>query len=158
MTLSTSSETFQGWANYETWNVALYIQNEYDLYTMAKQMAEHGYKSLSHMLVELCGPVTPDGVYWKHADLDITELNEMLADLWYKLLDLVMSLNSLHNTLFVTFMSYQSNAISMLRQGQTGDEILEILDSICDTSEQQNSTAIAEDFSGNPVTDFWVYV
>lgn len=65
-----------------------------------------------------------------------------------------MSLNSLHNTLFVTFMSYQSNAISMLRQGQTGDEILEILDSICGDSEQQNSTAIAEDFSGNPVTDF----
>ena len=48
----------------------------------------------------------------------------------------------------------KSVAISLLRKGNNGAQILEILDAICEDSEQQNSTAIAEDFSGAPVTDF----
>ena len=48
----------------------------------------------------------------------------------------------------------KSVAISLLRKGNNGAQILEILNSICEDSEQQNSTVIAEDFSGAPVTDF----
>ena len=44
--------------------------------------------------------------------------------------------------------------ISLLRKGQNGAQILEILDSICEDSEQQNSTANVVDFSGAQVTDF----
>ena len=73
--------TYNGWTNYETWNVALWLGNDEGLYHLAQQWAEHGYKSLSHQLEELYGAVTPDGVYWKHADLNINELNEMLAEL-----------------------------------------------------------------------------
>jgi len=76
-----TNDTYNGWANYETWNVALYIQNDYGMYQLARMYRHHGYKSLSHMLEESYGSVTPDGVYWKHADLDIDELNEMLEDL-----------------------------------------------------------------------------
>ena len=72
--------TFNGWKNYETWNVALWLQNDYPLYQMAQQWAEHGYKSLSHQLIEL-GPETPDGVRWDDASLDIARLNEMLQDI-----------------------------------------------------------------------------
>ncbi len=75
------TDTYNGWANYETWNVALYIQNEFPMYEMARMFRHHGYKALSHMLEESFGSVTPDGVYWKHADLDIDELNEMLSEL-----------------------------------------------------------------------------
>ena len=69
-----------GWANYETWNVALYINNDEGLYRMGQEWAEHGYKSLSHMLMEL-SPATPDGVKWDDPALDISELNEMLQEL-----------------------------------------------------------------------------
>ena len=30
-------DTYQGWANYETWNVALWIQNTEEIYNIAKQ-------------------------------------------------------------------------------------------------------------------------
>ena len=76
-----SDTTFNGWANYETWNVSLYIQNDYPMYQMAREWARHGYKSLSHMLTECFGPLTPDGVSWHDSQLDIDELNEMLEDL-----------------------------------------------------------------------------
>ena len=44
--------------------------------------------------------------------------------------------------------------ISLLRKGKNGSQILEILNSICEDSEQQNSTVNAVDFSGAPVADF----
>ena len=71
--------TYNGWANYETWNVALWLGNDEGLYEMARMYRHHGYKSLSHMLTELC-PGTPDGVAWYDPNLDIDELNEMLED------------------------------------------------------------------------------
>ena len=45
-------------------------------------------------------------------------------------------------------------AISLLRKGNNGAQILEILDSLCEDSEQQKSTANVVDFSGAPVADF----
>ena len=79
-TQTMTSETYNGWANYETWNVALWLGNDERMYNFARMFAEHGYKSLAHLLVESFGAVTPDGVYWKHADLDITALNELLQE------------------------------------------------------------------------------
>jgi hypothetical protein len=79
-TQTMTSETYNGWANYETWNVALWLGNDESMYDMARMFAVHGYKSLSHLLIESFGAVTPDGVYWQHADLDITALNEMLLE------------------------------------------------------------------------------
>ena len=76
-----TNETYNGFANYETWNVALWLKNDERMYRMARMFRDHGYKSLSHMLEESFTAVTPDGVYWKHADLDIDHLNEMLEDL-----------------------------------------------------------------------------
>lgn len=73
--------TYNGWANYETWNVALWLGNDEGLYHLARGYRHHGYKSLSHVLVELYGTNTPDGVNWQDSELDITELNEMLEEL-----------------------------------------------------------------------------
>ncbi len=81
-TYQTSIEdtTFNGWTNYETWNVALWLGNDEGLYEMAKGWAEHGYKSLSHMLMEF-SPATPDGVKWDDASINICEIDEMMEEL-----------------------------------------------------------------------------
>jgi len=73
--------TYNGWTNYETWNVALWIGNDEGMYHMARMYRHHGYKSLSHMLEESYGSMTPDGVRWDDDSLDIVELNEMLEEL-----------------------------------------------------------------------------
>tara|TARA_B100000214_G_C23872420_1_gene583287 strand:- start:711 stop:965 length:255 start_codon:yes stop_codon:yes gene_type:complete len=80
-TMTQIDTTYNGWTNYETWNVSLYINNEYEMYKMARGWAEHGYKSLSHLLIETFGPKTPDGVKWNDDVLDIQELDEMLLEL-----------------------------------------------------------------------------
>jgi len=76
-----SAQTYNGWANYATWNVALWLQNDEEMYNLACMFAEHGYKSLSHLLVESFGANTPDGVHWKSPNLDVDALNEILQDL-----------------------------------------------------------------------------
>tara|TARA_R100001443_G_scaffold90782_1_gene97275 strand:+ start:6053 stop:6346 length:294 start_codon:yes stop_codon:yes gene_type:complete len=65
--------TYNGWTNYETWNVALWLGNDEGLYNLARDWAEHGYKSLSHMLIEM-SPATPDGVKWDDDKLNVIEL------------------------------------------------------------------------------------
>ena len=72
--------TYNGWANYETWNVALWLGNDEALYEEARIWRHHGYKSLAHQLKEFT-PATPDGVAWDDASLDIEELDEMMAEL-----------------------------------------------------------------------------
>ena len=73
--------TYNGWSNYETWNVALWIQNEYGFYSIALQCDD--YSEFVDAL-EGCGfnsKVTPDGVLWNDANLNLIELNEMIKDL-----------------------------------------------------------------------------
>ncbi len=74
-----TDQTYNGWTNYETWNVALWLGNDEGLYNMARMYKEHGYKSLSHMLMEM-STGTPDGVKWNDTNLNICELNDMLSD------------------------------------------------------------------------------
>ena len=71
--------TYNGWTNYETWNLALWLGNDEGLYNLARMYKEHGYKSLSHMLLEM-STGTPDGVKWNDTNLNSCELNDMLFD------------------------------------------------------------------------------
>jgi len=90
MTSSGIDTTYNGWANYETWNVALYIKNEYALYCLAREWVkeEHGqanvadYARFSQVLRRDGFDVkTPDGVRWDDEKLNHEELTEMLQEI-----------------------------------------------------------------------------
>jgi len=82
--------TYNGWTNYETWNVALYIQNEYPIYRDAYRYVKQcrrldekvEYTIFADVVARLYGPETPDGVSWTDiSQLDTSELDEMLEEL-----------------------------------------------------------------------------
>jgi len=74
-----TTATYNGWANYETWNVTLWIQNDEGLYNEAKQCAN--YQELVDLLYDCGSKETPDGVKWDDVKIDGLAVNEMMQDL-----------------------------------------------------------------------------
>jgi len=70
---------YNGWANWATWNVALWIQNDEATYKVAKHC--NSYDRLIPRLETMWGQMTPDGARWMDGTIDTAALNEMLADL-----------------------------------------------------------------------------
>jgi hypothetical protein len=72
-----------GWANYNTWNVSLWIGSDEALYHAAKDLAEDGfgYRAFVSEMEAWGLEETPDGVSWTADDLDIARLDEMMAEL-----------------------------------------------------------------------------
>jgi hypothetical protein len=79
MTTTLSNQTYNGYANYETWNVSLWIQNDVGLYDAAKRCAN--YQELVALLYDHGSTKTPDGVKWDDSKIDGIEINEMMQDL-----------------------------------------------------------------------------
>ena len=78
--MTKGEQGYNGWANYETWNVALWIGNDEGLYEWAKEYRHKGYEAFADSLREI-STETPDNVAWNDSGLDIEALNEMLAEL-----------------------------------------------------------------------------
>ena len=78
-TMIPERETYNGWANYETWNVALWLGNDENLYNVARRY--DSYDALIPRLEYMFGQMTPDGVRWMDPCIDTDEMDEMLADL-----------------------------------------------------------------------------
>lgn len=75
-------DMYNGWANYETWNVALWIENDEGLYSIARGFRHKGYEALAKELrEELNLRETPDGVAFNDSGLDVDELNAMLEEI-----------------------------------------------------------------------------
>tara|TARA_B100001939_G_scaffold318590_1_gene306118 strand:- start:483 stop:758 length:276 start_codon:yes stop_codon:yes gene_type:complete len=74
-------ETYNGWANYETWNVSLWIQNDPGMYRLARIKGHSGYDHLIPALEVNFGQMTPDGVRWMDPTIDTDEMDEMLEGL-----------------------------------------------------------------------------
>ena len=66
---------YNGWANYETWNVALWLQNDEKLYEMAIRNSK--YEILSSKIE---GSGTPDGIRWDDPRVDVKEIDLMLSE------------------------------------------------------------------------------
>ena len=81
-TLQQQDTTYQGWANYQTWNVSLWIGNDEFLYSEARRFRNRGYVAYAAYLRDELGLIeTPDQVAFNDSALDIDELDEMIADI-----------------------------------------------------------------------------
>jgi hypothetical protein len=77
--MTTATETYYNWANWATWNVSLWLQNDEAMYKIARKYDR--YDSLIPRLELNFGKITPDGARWMDPTIDTDALDKMLADL-----------------------------------------------------------------------------
>ncbi len=68
---------YNGWADWTTWNCALWIGNDEGLYNLAKDCVD--YIDFINNCFAFGLKKTPDGAEWEEAD--VFEMNEMMAEL-----------------------------------------------------------------------------
>jgi len=78
--------TYEGWKNYETWNVSLWINNTEPLYRAAVAFMEENPDPKNPYMAfilntKIIGIMTPDKVPYVSEKLDYEELNEMMREL-----------------------------------------------------------------------------
>jgi hypothetical protein len=78
--------TYEGWSNYATWNVSLWINNEYPYYQAAVEFMKNNPNSKNPYkdFVVDCGlseQRTPDKIAFISQELNYSELNEMMREL-----------------------------------------------------------------------------
>jgi hypothetical protein len=83
--MRTTKQTYEGWKNYETWNCALWINNDYPLYISATlfMKAYNGAKPYRDWvrIAGLENATTKDGCKWISDKLSYSELNDMMEGL-----------------------------------------------------------------------------
>ena len=71
-------EKYNGWADWTTWNCALWINNEQSIYNIAKDCND--YIDFLFEMQAMCGFYsTPDGADYGEANLD--EMNELIKEI-----------------------------------------------------------------------------
>jgi hypothetical protein len=75
-----TDQTYNGWTNYETWNVVLWIENDEDLYNLVNQFEIACYEDLLDVLYECGSKETPDGVKWTDPKINRAEINGDVFD------------------------------------------------------------------------------
>jgi len=72
--------SYNGWENYETWNVALWINNDQSLYNIAREAGD--YEAFAEFMTDLFNrPCTPDGVLYNDPAVNVIQLNSDVFDL-----------------------------------------------------------------------------
>ena len=72
-----SNKGYNGWANWTTWNCALWIQNDEGLYNIARSV--DSYFDFIIEMQEFDMLQTPDGASWTMADYD--EMSDLINEL-----------------------------------------------------------------------------
>jgi hypothetical protein len=75
--------TYNGWRNYATWNVALWIGNDEGLYETAKGCRDYSdfAEGMADARPDPIGFETPDGVSWADSALDVAALDDLIREL-----------------------------------------------------------------------------
>ena len=76
--LSDIQAKFNGWSDWTTWNVALWINNDSCYNSIAKECETYN-EFLYEMQYMIGSFATPDGADWGEADL--TEMGELIAEI-----------------------------------------------------------------------------
>lgn len=81
-----TEQTYNGFKNYETWNVRLWILNDEYLYYLATEIVQHGGTELPYKVFIRCMKnenklATDDGVKWDDPKIDTVAVNRMFAEL-----------------------------------------------------------------------------
>jgi hypothetical protein len=71
--------SYNGWTNYETWNVALWINNDEGLYNLALEVGN--YTDLVQYLADCGVTQTPDGVDYADPKVNIIQLESEVFDI-----------------------------------------------------------------------------
>ena len=71
--------TYNGWANYETWNVSLWLGNDEGLYNLIRRC--DSYKEVVFALLDCDITETGDGVNYNDVNIDENEMNEFISEL-----------------------------------------------------------------------------
>ena len=70
-------EKYNGWSDWTTWNVALWIRNDYGFYSIAKECKN--YADFLYEMHSMIGSfATPDGADWGEANIE--EMNEVIEE------------------------------------------------------------------------------
>jgi len=87
--------TYNGWTNYDTWNVALWFDNDEKLYNRLRAvLAEHPVATYEQVIehLKLENSMTPDKIAYLSPHLDHDELNAWVTEhsvtLWGSLKDI----------------------------------------------------------------------
>lgn len=70
---------YNGWSSYETWNIALWLQNDESLYNAAFEAGN--YENLLELLYDCGVKETPDGVNFWDPEVNVVELNSEIFDI-----------------------------------------------------------------------------
>ena len=69
---------YNGWTNYETWNVALWLGNDEGLYHLTRHASD--WQEAKRRLARVGLTETPDGVSYDDCGLDEQELDGLFAE------------------------------------------------------------------------------
>ena len=73
---------YNGWKNYETWNVNLWLSNDEGLYRLVVNYGkEVTYRDFAKIYLNQLSKATPDGVDWLDESLDFDALDEVLEEM-----------------------------------------------------------------------------
>ena len=87
MVNSDTVTTYNGWANYETWNASLWIGNDEFLYNTAVACVEYAnegegfYEKFIRCMTNCESFTTGDDVRWDDPAINTAEMDEMMAEL-----------------------------------------------------------------------------
>ena len=79
--MSNTTQQYNGWANYATWNIALWISNDEYFYSEARRLARKGWDAKDIAAIVFLNGRTPDDVSVTDPTIDWSALDETVEEL-----------------------------------------------------------------------------